>query len=133
MNYKLQIHYLNDVTMWRTHVPTLINMNTIKSHFLHQYRLHSNGNGFKIVQKGFIKSSSNLQETYHLCFTCQHLLWDISLWVLRKFFSCFGSYLAKIFQVVNPLAFMWKHKKDVWIIFSIFHFILFANCMISDI
>jgi len=71
MNYKHQIHFLNDVTMWRAHVPALINMDIIKSPFLHQCRLHSNGNGFKIVQKGFIKSSSNLQEAYHLGFTCQ--------------------------------------------------------------
>jgi len=72
MNYKLQIHFLNDITMWRAHVSALIHMNTIKSPFLHQCRLHSNGNGFKIVQKGFIKSSSNLQEAYHLGFSCQH-------------------------------------------------------------
>ena len=73
MNYKLQIHFLNDVTMWRAHVPALINMNTIKSPFLYQCRLHSNDNGFKIVQKGFIKSSPNLQEAYHLGFSCQQL------------------------------------------------------------
>jgi len=63
MNYKLQIHFLNDVTMWRAHVPALINMNIFKSPFL--------GNGFKIVQKSFIKSSSNLQEANHLGFSCQ--------------------------------------------------------------
>jgi len=51
MNYKLQIHFLNDVTTWRTHVLALINMNIIKSPFLQQCRLHSDGNGFKIVQK----------------------------------------------------------------------------------
>jgi len=70
-NEKFQIHFLNDVTMWRAHVLALINMNIIKSPFLHQCRLHSNGNDFKVVQKGFINSSSNLQETYHLGFTCQ--------------------------------------------------------------
>jgi len=71
MNYKLKIHFLNDVTIWRAHVPALITMDIIKSPFLHQCRLHSNGNGFKIVQKSFIKSSSNLQEANHLGFTCQ--------------------------------------------------------------
>jgi len=34
MNYKFQIHFLHDVTMWRAYVPALINMNTIKSPFL---------------------------------------------------------------------------------------------------
>jgi len=72
MNYKLQIHFLNDVTTWRAHVSALINMDIIKSPFLHQCRLHSNGNGFKIVQKSFIQSSSNLQEANHLGFSCQH-------------------------------------------------------------
>jgi len=61
MNYKLQIHFLNDVTTWKAHVPALITMNIIKSPFLHQCRLHSDGNGFKIVQQDFnsifIKSS----------------------------------------------------------------------------
>jgi len=71
MNYKLQINFLNDVTTWRAHVPALINIVIIKSPFLHQCRLHSNGNGFKIVQKSFIKSSSNLQEANHLGFPCQ--------------------------------------------------------------
>ena len=71
MNYKHQIHFLNDVTTWRAHVPALINIVIIKSPFLHQYRLHSNGNGFKIVQKSFIQSSSNLQEANHLGFSCQ--------------------------------------------------------------
>jgi len=71
MNYKLQIHFLNDVTTWRAHVPALITMDIIKSPFLHQCSLHSNGNGFKIVQKSFIQSSSNLQEANHLCFSCQ--------------------------------------------------------------
>jgi len=52
MNYKLQIHFINDVTMWRAHILALINMDIIKSPFLHQCKLHSNGNGFKIVQKG---------------------------------------------------------------------------------
>jgi len=74
MNYKHQIHFLNDVSMWRAHVPALINMNTIKSPFLHQCRFHSNDNDFKVVQKGFIKSSSNHQEAYHLGFTCQQIL-----------------------------------------------------------
>jgi len=73
MNYKLKIHFLNDVTMWTAHVLALINMNIIKSPFFHQCRLHSNGNGFKIVQKSFIQSSSNLQEAYRLGFSCQHL------------------------------------------------------------
>jgi len=72
MNYKHQIHFLNDVSTWRAHVPALINVNTIKSPILHQCRFYSNGNDFKVVQKGFIKSSSNLQEAYHLGFTCQH-------------------------------------------------------------
>jgi len=73
MNYKLKIHFLNDVTTWRAHVPALINMNIIKSPFLHQCRLHSNGNSFKIVQKSFIQSLSNLQEANHLGFSCQQL------------------------------------------------------------
>jgi len=68
---KLQIHFLNDVTTRRAHVPALINMVIIKSPVLHQCRLHSNGNGFKIVQKSFIQSSSNLQEAKHLGFSCQ--------------------------------------------------------------
>jgi len=46
-------------------------MDIIKSPFLHQCRLHSNGNGFKIVQKSFIQSSSNLQEANYLGFSCQ--------------------------------------------------------------
>ena len=50
---------------------THVALYTIKSSFLHQCRLYCNGNGFKIVQKGFIKSSSKLQEAYHLGFTCQ--------------------------------------------------------------
>ena len=78
MNYKLQIHFLIDVTTWRAHVPTLITMDIIKSHFLHQCRLHSNGNGFKIVQKSFIQSSWNLQEANHLGFSCQHILYRTS-------------------------------------------------------
>jgi len=36
----------------------------LKSPLLHQCRLHSNGNDFKIVQKS-IQSSSNLQEANH--------------------------------------------------------------------
>ena len=72
MNYNLQIHFLNDVTTWRALVPALITMDIIKFPFLHQCRLHINGNGFKIVQKSFIQSSSNLQEANHLDFSCQH-------------------------------------------------------------
>jgi len=74
MNYKLKIHFLNDVTIWRAHVPALINMVIIKSPFLYQCRLHSNGNDFKIVQKSFIQCSSNLQEANHLGFSCQQLI-----------------------------------------------------------
>jgi len=69
MNYKLKIHFLNDVTRWRAHVPALITMDIIKSPFLHQCRLHINGNDFNIVQKGFIQSLSNLQEANHLGFS----------------------------------------------------------------
>jgi len=69
MNYKLKVHFLNDITTWRAHVPALINMVIIKSHFLHQCMLHSIDNGFKIVQKSFIQSSSNLQAN-HLGFSC---------------------------------------------------------------
>jgi len=76
MNYKLQVHFLNDVTTWRAYVPALITMDIINSPFLHQCRLHSNGNGFKIVQKSFIQSSSNLQEANHLGFSCQQRLWS---------------------------------------------------------
>jgi len=71
MNYKLQVHFLNDVTTWRAHVSALITMDIIKSPFLHQCRLHSNVYGFKIVQKIFIQSSSNLEEANHLGFSCQ--------------------------------------------------------------
>jgi len=88
MNYKLQIHFVNDVIMWRAHVPTLINMDIIKSPFLHQCRLHSNGNGFKIVQKDFIKSSSNLQEAYHFRFlsTISHGFDEVKLYLLLFIF-----------------------------------------------
>jgi len=72
MNDKLQVHFLNDVTTWIAHIPALITMDIIKSPFLHQCRLHSNVYGFKIVQKSFIQSSSNLQEANHLGFSCQH-------------------------------------------------------------
>jgi len=34
MNYKLQVHFLNDVTAWRAHIPALITMDIIKSPFL---------------------------------------------------------------------------------------------------
>jgi len=71
MNYKLKVNFLNDVTTWRAHIPALITMDIIKSPFLHQCRLHSNVYGFKIVQKSFIQSSSNLQEANHLSFSCQ--------------------------------------------------------------
>jgi len=74
MNYKLKIRFLNDVTTWRAHVPALITVDITKYPFLHQYRLHSNGNGSKIVQKSFIQSSSNLQEANHLGFSCQKLI-----------------------------------------------------------
>jgi len=74
MNYKLQVHFLNDVTTWRAHIPALITMDIIKSPFFHQCRFHSNGYGFKIVQKSFTQSSSNLQEANHLGFSCQHIL-----------------------------------------------------------
>jgi len=66
MNYKLKIHFVNDITTWKAHVLALINMVIIKSPFLHQCRLHSNVNGFKIVQKSLIQSSSNLQEENRL-------------------------------------------------------------------
>jgi len=72
MNYKQQVLFLNDVTTWRAHILALITMDIIKSPFLHQCRLHSNGYDFKIVQKSFIQSSSNLQEENHLGFSCQH-------------------------------------------------------------
>jgi len=29
MNYKLQVHFLNDVTTWRAHIPALITMDII--------------------------------------------------------------------------------------------------------
>jgi len=78
MNYKLQLHFLNDVTTWRAHIPALITIDIIKSHFLHQCRLHSNGYGFKIVQKSFIQSSSNLQEANHIGFSCQQVFCQLS-------------------------------------------------------
>jgi len=31
MNYKLQVHFLNDVTTWGAHIPGLITMDIIKS------------------------------------------------------------------------------------------------------
>ena len=71
MNYKQQAHFLNDVSTWRAHIPALITMDIIKSPFLHQCRLHLNVYGFKIVQKSFIQSSSNLQDANHLGFSCQ--------------------------------------------------------------
>jgi len=71
MNYKLQVHFLNDVITCRAHVSALITMDMIKSPFLHQCRLHSNVYGFKIVQKSFIQTSSNLQEANHLGFSWQ--------------------------------------------------------------
>jgi len=85
MNYKLQIHFLNDVTMWRTHVPALINMDIIKSPLLHQCRLHSNGNGFKIVQKDFIRSSSNLHQIFkkHTTLASHVYTWYIQKIVLN--------------------------------------------------
>ena len=79
MNYKLKIHFLNDVTTWRARVPALINMVIIKYPFFHQCRLHSNGNGFKIVQKNFIQSSSNLQEPNQLGFSCQQSPHDLMM------------------------------------------------------
>jgi len=66
MNYKHQIHFLNDVTMWRAHVPALINMNTIKSPFLNECRFRSNGNDLKVFQKGFIKSSRSIPPWLHM-------------------------------------------------------------------
>jgi len=83
MNYKLQVHFLNDVITWRAHVPALITMDIIKSPFLHQCRLHSNVYGFKIVQKSFLQSSSNLQEANHLGFSCQQ-----KILLLIKGFTC---------------------------------------------
>jgi len=76
MNYK-QVHFLNDVTTWRAHIPALITMDITKPPFLHQCRLHSIGYGFKIVQKSFIQSSSNLQEANHLGFSCQQSTPDL--------------------------------------------------------
>ena len=64
MNYKLQAHFLSDVSTWRAHIPALITMDIIKSPFFINL-------GFKIVQKSFIQSSSNLQEANHLGFSCQ--------------------------------------------------------------
>jgi len=77
MYYKLKVHFLNDVTTWRAQIPALITMDIIKSPFLHQCRLHSNVYGFKIVQKSFIQSSSNLQEANHLGFSCQQSPLDL--------------------------------------------------------
>ena len=77
MNYKQQVHFLNDVTTWRAHVSALITMDIIKSPFLNQCSLYSNVYGFKIVQKRLIQSSSNLQEENHLSFSCQQSLPDL--------------------------------------------------------
>jgi len=46
VNYKHQVLLRNDLSMWRAHVSDLINMNFIKSPYLHQCRLDFNGNGF---------------------------------------------------------------------------------------
>jgi len=79
MNYKLKVHFLNDVTTWGAHISALITMDIINSPFLHQCRLHSNVYGFKIVQKSFIQFSSNLQEANHLGFSCQQYRCECSL------------------------------------------------------
>jgi len=101
MNYKLQIHFLNDVTMRRAHVPALINMDIIKSPFLYQCRLHSNCNGFKIVQKDFINSSSNLQEAYHFGFTCQHSPPDLMKSTSIFFYLSFSIFHCKLLPLVG--------------------------------
>jgi len=101
MNYKHQIHFLNDLTMWRAHVPALINMNNIKSPYLHQCRLHSNSNGFKIVQKGFIKSPSNLQEAHHLGFICQHSPPDLMKSTSIFFYRSSSIFHCKLLPLVG--------------------------------
>jgi len=88
--------------MWRAHVLALINMNIIKSPFLHQCRLQSNGNGCKIVQKSFIQSSSNLQEANHLGFSSQQsppYLIEANLYLLL-------SFIAKCFHLLDTIKLM---------------------------
>ena len=106
MNYKLQIQFLNDITLWRAHVPALINMDNIKSPFLHQCRLHSNGNGFKINHNGFIKSSSNVQEAYHLGFSCQQSPLDLMKPTSIVFHL---SSIAKCFHLLDIIKLMKWH------------------------
>ena len=110
MNYKLQIHFLNDVTTWRAYVPALITMDIIKSPFLHQCRLHSNGNGFKIVQKSFIQSSSNLQEANHFVFSCQQTLPDLMKPTSR---------VARLSESSKGFLVCWLHTRlgEVWVWF----------------
>jgi len=110
MNYKLQIHFLNDVTTWRAHISALISMVIIKSPFLHQRRLHSNGNGFKIVQKSFIQSSSNLQEANHLGFSCQHGQDAITWSCLGWFIPSYHKYDKSII-LMESVADMWNDLK----------------------
>ena len=106
MNYKLQMHFLNDVTTWRAYILALINMDIIKSPFIHQCRLHYNGNGFKIVQKSFIQSSSNLQEANHIGFSCQQSPPD-----LMKPTSIFFhlSFIIKCFHLLDTIKLMKWH------------------------
>ena len=101
MNYKLQIHFLNDVTTWRAHVLALINMSIIKSSFFHQCRIHSNGNGFKIVQKSFIQSSSNLQEANHLGFSCQQSPLDLMKPTSISFHLSSSIFHCKCFHLLD--------------------------------
>ena len=99
MNYKLQAHFLNDISTWRAHISALITMDIIKSPFLHQCRLYSNVYGFKIVQKSFIQSSSNLQEANHLGFSCQQLPHFVcKLWHLQTLLS----YIILLFHFSHP-------------------------------
>ena len=109
MNYNFKIHFLNDVTTWRAHVPTLITMDIIKSPFLHQCRLHSNVNGFKIVRKSFIQSSSNLQEANHLGFSCQQSPPNLMKPISISFHQFSSIFHCKCFHLLDTIKLMKWH------------------------
>jgi len=81
-NYKLQVFFPNDWSIWRASVQGLFNMSNIKSPWLHQCRHDS-----KVMTSSFFnKASSNLQETHHPGFACQHSPFDLIK--LTSIFHC---------------------------------------------